>query len=182
MKTIDEAITIQINLIQKKITNKNFETLCEFNLTEIPKFEKKLEKLKKIKGIYLFEVYNADQIIFEDWLKDFSKIFSVFENKYSQNWTPKIIEKRTKKHIGKKMKWTPLYIGKSTNIENRIKEHIHFNIGKPPSALKLLDRGNLNTQKFRLKYIDFNFINNYAIIVSQIEKKLRDEINPIAGS
>ena len=82
----------------------------------------------------------------------------------------------------KKIKWIPLYIGKSSNIEDRIKQHIHNNIGKPPSALKLLDRGNLNSQKFRLKYIDFNFIINYAIMVSQIEKNLRDEINPIAGS
>src|SRR5690606_28362456 len=103
------------------------------------------------------------------------------ENKYLQKWTPNIVNKRTKKHIGKNTEWIPLYIGKSKNIADRIDKHINSTIGKPPSALKLKGRDNLNDQKFRIKYIDFNYIHNYEAIVAEIEKKLRDEINPISG-
>ncbi|QSS96646.1 hypothetical protein [Psychroflexus sp. ALD_RP9] len=181
MKKIDDIISVQLELIRKKITKENFELLCEFDLNELDELKEKSEKLKKIKGIYLFEIYNMNSIIFDEWIKDFTLKFRGIENKYLQKWTPNIVNLRTEKHLGKKAEWIPLYIGKSKNIANRIDKHINSTLGKPPSALKLMERGNLNNHKFRIKYIDFNYIKNYEAIVGEIEKKLRNEINPIAG-
>ena len=181
MKEIDDIFTVQLDLVRKKITKENFEILYDFNINQFDELKEKTKTLKKVKGIYLFEIYNKDSIVFDEWIKDFTIKFRGFESKYLQKWTPNIVEKRIREHKEKNTEWIPLYIGKSKNIADRIDKHINSTIGRPPSALKLKERGNLVDQQFRIKYIDFTYIVNYEAIVSEIEKKLRNEINPIAG-
>ena len=57
MKEIDNIISDQFDKVRKGITKENFQILCEFNLNEIQQLKDQTEKLKKIKGIYLFEIY-----------------------------------------------------------------------------------------------------------------------------
>tara|TARA_B100000949_G_C14223585_1_gene425666 strand:- start:455 stop:1009 length:555 start_codon:yes stop_codon:yes gene_type:complete len=183
MNNIDKIISEQFDLVKAKITKDNLTTLCEFDLNDLESLKEKTQVLRKIKGIYLFEIHNQESLLFDEWIEGFTNKFRGFENKYLQKWTPNIVGKRTKIHKNQSSssEWIPLYLGKSQNIADRIDKHLNSKLGYPPSALKLKHRGNLNDERFRIQYIDFSYIRNYEAIVGLIEKKLREEINPIAG-
>jgi len=183
MKEIDKIISEQFDLVKAKITKENLITLCEFDLNDLESVKEKTQVLRKVKGIYLFEIYKQESLLFDEWIEQFTIKFRGFENKYLQKWTPNIVGKSTKLHLNKNSsaEWIPLYIGKSQNIADRIDKHLTSKLGFPPSALKLNDRKNLNDEHFRIQYIDFSYLRNYEAIVGLIEKKLREEINPIAG-
>jgi hypothetical protein len=179
MIEIDNIISQQKQLIKDKISKNNFEILCEFSLEESDsELDEKFKSLKKVQGIYLFEIYKSELMEFGEWIFEIKKEF----RKHLKVWTPNIVEKRCKFHNASKEKWIPLYIGKSSNLYRRLlKEHINSQLGAPPSSLKLKRRQTLQSQKFRVKYISLDTITNYDLIAIILENKLRDEINPIAG-
>lgn len=181
MIEIDNIISEQLDLVRKKINKGHFETLCDFNLKELSVLKEKAEGLRGKKGIYLFEICNKDAVVFDEWISDFTPKFRGKENEYLHKWTPNIVKKRTSEHKGNIIRWIPFYLGKSKDIAKRLDTHINSRLGKPPQGLKLKERGNLDSQLFRVKYMDLDYIVNYDVIVVEIEKKLRDEINPIVG-
>jgi hypothetical protein len=179
LKKIDEEISKQLKLVKEKVSKNDFKKIIEFSLSNDNELGKIYKSYKKTEGIYLFEIKNPELIEFKDWINGFMPKFRGKDNKYLQKWTPNIVKIRVDKHSGK-MEWIPLYIGKSKKIGDRLNKHINSEIGKPPSALKLKQRNNLNNEIFRIKYIEVK-VTNYDVIVPEIEKYLRKEINPIAG-
>jgi hypothetical protein len=180
LSKIDIEITLQIQKLEKLFGEKDFIEFKEFRLNN--KEEINLNKLDKIKGIYLFEIKNSKSLFFQDWIIEFENNFKIPKHNFAQNWAPNINKTRLKKYSNENLNWFPLYLGKSKNIKKRIKEHLDSNIGKAPSALKLRQRFNISNELFRIKYIDFSAINNYNTICSIVEKQLQKKIKPIAGS
>jgi len=74
----------------------------------------------------------------------------------------------------------PIYIGKSEHVGDRIYQHLFKELKQSTSALKLMERKNLNKYTFRVSTIKVNVI-NYAEIVTRVEQELRNKINPVIG-
>ena len=165
MKNIDNEITAQLELLFELSKNFEFEEICEFSLEE-SNLKIPYDDLK-ISGLYLFEIKNSTNLEFNEWIKRFKITFRGTENEFLKKFTPNIIEKRIKKHP-QKMDWIPFYIGKSKNMTERIDKHINSTLGKPPFALKLKGRGNLNNELFRLKILNIE-VKNYDVIVPSLE-------------
>ena len=175
-KEFELLITKTENLFNKI----NFNKCIEFELSQ--DVEVDLSKLDKMKGIYLFEIKNTKSLQFIKWIEGFEKKFKLEKNKYQQNWTPTINKSRIKKYNDNNtQEWFPLYLGKSENMKKRIHQHLYSNIGKAPSALKLIDRGTMIEEIFRISYINLCGLENYSIISPIIEKHLMSKVNPLVG-
>ncbi len=186
MKNIDKEITNQLNLLEKISETLEFEEICEFSI------EKSHELIPyselKITGLYLFEIKNRDNENFKIWIEKFKPKFRGGEKKeFLHKFTPNIIEKRiieiVKHNIDQsnELTWIPFYIGKSKKISERIDKHINSTLGKPPFALKLRERQNLNEEIFRLKILEIKDVKNYDVIIPKLEKIYRNKFNPIVG-
>lgn len=147
----------------------------------------KIEENNTKKGIYLFEVYKTPDLPFNKWLKEFRIKFMGEDNYFRNLWTSNNTTKRYLKYEKKynDETWIPLYIGESKNMYNRIHQHIFAPLGKPPFALKLQERNvsrenTLRGEVFRIRYVALP-IKNYSVFAKYLEKKLRNEILPLAG-
>lgn len=73
-----------------------------------------------------------------------------------------------------------MYIGKSNNINGRVREHIHKRLDQHTFALKLNEREHAKKETFRLSIIQIP-TENYNMIMPVVESTLRKKINPIIG-
>lgn len=175
MVSIDEKISaIQLELYEYS-KNLKFEALCEFsmnNLDSIPWHEMNCQ------GLYLIEIKNDFKYdIFTDWANDFCKRWG--DERYVKRWVSNPKKMRLSKHQGLN-EWIPLYIGKSRKIKDRIHEHIHLKLEQPTTGLKLKVRDNMQNEIFRVSFINIP-TENYEWVMSNLERILRDRINPIIG-
>ena len=137
---------------------------------------------KKQKGVYLFELNLESELL--NGSKRFTKIKN-FANEWSKKnqnsfFSSSVIKKRLEAKVNFNEQWLPLYIGKSKDIDKRIKEHIHLSPNKNTYSMKLKHRTNLEGLEFRVSIIEIN-VENYDFIVPHIERILRDVYCPIIG-
>jgi hypothetical protein len=185
MEEIDIEVTKQLELLKKLSETFKFKEICQFsieNSNELIPYDE-----LKITGLYLFEIKNKENENFKTWIDKFKPKFRGGEKKlFLHKFTPNIIEKRVSKIIkedagqNKNMTWIPFYIGKSKKISERLDKHINSTLGKPPFALKLKGRNNLNDEVFKLKVLEIN-VDNYDVIVTKLERIFREKFDPIVG-
>ena len=176
LASIDKELTKQLNLAKSLFDESLLQKICHFKINDrvedIP-----WEKLS-YPGIYLIEVKNDKSFSsFKDWVTKFQKEWE--NDLYQEKFTPNLKKKRIDKHNILK-DWIPLYLGKSKNIYKRVHGHIHLNLENKTYALKLLSRKHLENHVFRLSAMEIKVV-NYDTIVPEVERKLRDIINPIIG-
>lgn len=83
--------------------------------------------------------------------------------------------------------WTPLYVGKSENLNKRV--HQHLNLDKTSTyALKLKRRASLNKiASYKVVYYSFEVSDNVLdksliqFVITNLESKIRNKIEPIIG-
>lgn len=176
IESIDNEINRQLELLKEEVKLIDLQEVCEFKLDEAA--EKIPWNDLVYKGIYLFEIKNDERFSdFNSWINDFKETWEGKDYKYK--FTPNTRKVRIKAHNELK-EWIPIYIGKSRNIGQRIREHIFKELHKSTFALKLMARSNLKGNTFRLKVLKVE-VKNYDSIVPKIEWQLRDRINPILG-
>lgn len=181
---IDKIITSQLKLIDDKLSKIEFEEICEFKLNDIKKDFYLFNKLD-YKGLYLFEIKRDTNQNPIDWLDSFTQKFRGREKEFLHKFTPNVVKKRKKEHTKSTNEWIPIYLGKSKNIKNRVREHIFLELAKYTFALKLKERkidgiSIFGDELFRLKTIKVDVV-NYDVIVTHLEKQLRKKLNPIVG-
>lgn len=171
---IDNEISKQLSLLEKEINTLEFKTYYEFTVLES---KNNFNKYKlNFQGIYFIEIEKkGNNITFSQWVDKFK---TEWENKSFFN-RPQIRQKSIN-NVKLTNNWIPLYIGKSQEIGNRLYKHLFLENKKSTYALKLYDKAFLKHEKIRIKAIEIN-VENYDQIVPFIERKLRDEINPIVG-
>lgn len=176
---INTQATILINLIRKELENVSFQEVCEFNLKD---WESKIKEDElKFGGIYLFEINKEySNISYQNWLEKFKEKWENDEIKKSaliyQNRFEILLYNEPED------KWLPFYIGKSENVFKRIKEHITKDKNSSTSALKLNSRKSVEASSFRLKVLRVEVDKeNYNLILTEIEKRLREKHNPLVG-
>ncbi|WP_338733458.1 hypothetical protein [Mangrovimonas cancribranchiae] len=176
----------------------NFETLWEKTEEELDKALPKIiheleqnakpiantsfENVKSLWGVYVFFIipnkkFNEKKLI-KDW-----------ENSNEGHIKfPKVCKSRFEKSIHSKTTHYTFYIGKSEQVGKRIKEHITHNKHASTYGLKLKDRHFTNTHKITYAYWQLpNTLqenNNKPIkqfIITQLERKLRNRLNPWIG-
>lgn len=86
---------------------------------------------------------------------------------------------RIKQHSELK-EWIPLYIGKSKNIGNRLREYRYLGRDNKTYALKLQSRDHLKDDRFRISTVRIDVI-NFDWIMPVAERYFRNERNPIIG-
>jgi len=129
-------------------------------------------------GIYLIEIktpHESYDIV--QWANEFRDLWEKPE--YKDKFVPNIKKKRLDFH-SELVEWFPIYIGKSSLIKRRIKEHLNLKLSKPTTALKLLERTNIYGTEFRISTMNIT-VKNYDLIVSEFENYFREKINPILG-
>lgn len=129
-------------------------------------------------GVYKIDIRRSgDHATFKDLAKWFCSEWVTDE--YERKHVPNPKKKRLNAHreLGD---WIPLYIGRSRDIAGRISGHIHLSLEQPTTALKLKARANMASQCFRLSTIHLA-VENYDLIMPQVERALRDRHNPILG-
>jgi len=176
IKTIDEEITKQLELIRVFTDELYFKEVCQFELNE--RLENIPWEILCHSGLYLIEVKNNDNFsIFEEWVNDFK--FRWEDKEYLRKFTPNFKLKRIKAH-NELREWIPLYIGKSKNIKSRLHGHIYKDLSKTTFAMKLLARENMKKEIFKISVITLD-LKNYDAIIPVIENNLRNRINPLIG-
>lgn len=175
---IDQEATSLINEIRAISAGLKFNSKFTFILDGAANYQQHLNQLN-FSGVYLIEIRNNLNLPFQDWYNVFQPLWS--DPQYIHRWVPNIKQVRVNVHLGDPpMPWIPIYIGKSQNIRGRINGHIDIPLEQPTTALKLRARLNLYGQEFRISTININ-VNNYDLIVSEVEKETRNRYSPILG-
>lgn len=173
---IDDVISTQLSALRAVLEPISFTEICQFELSTA-KDDIPLDDLI-YPGLYLFEIEVPDDITsYDQWVNEFVTMWR--ESSEILTSTPRPIQKRINAHKTL-TKWMPFYIGKRSNIKDRIRSHLW---GKPNSAtfaLKLGSRECFEGAKFRLSTIRLD-VTNYSTIVPVAENFYRDRINPIVG-
>jgi hypothetical protein len=176
-----EIINSKIKELNDELVNYasalEFETKCEFTLgnceTSIPWNE------IKGKGVYLIEIKNNKNFNnFKSWVENFRIEWEdpLYKSKFVSN-----LKKNRIRGQGEKFdEWIPLYIGKSSNISGRVREHIYKKLTQNTYALKLNEREHARKETFKLSIIRIE-TENYNMIMPVIENTLRKKLNPIIG-
>lgn len=135
-----------------------------------------LEIPKDTMGIYFFEIKKNDKSQnFNEWIDQFKEKWNI---DYVTNRP--IIRKKSLNNLSEHSdEWIPFYIGKSKNIQYRVKQHITLG-NTSTSALKLITMGNLNDETFRLSFLKIQ-TDHYDLVMPKIEEELRKKLNPIIG-
>jgi hypothetical protein len=131
-------------------------------------------------GIYRIDIHTgAAHTSFETWYEWFRREWVTEE--YERKHVPNPKKKRVVAHMTKPLpQWMPLYLGKSRDIAGRVLGHIDLKLNQPTTALKLKERRNMAGQRFRLSTLRIE-VENYDLIMPQVESALRDHCNPILG-
>lgn len=176
IETIDETLTEQLVLLEYQISKLKFTENFVFTLGH--NFDLNLLASLQYSGVYLIEIKtNPSFSTIKDWISDF--LIKWEDDKYIANFVPNSRISRVRGHSEYK-EWFPIYLGRAKKISDRIKMHIFKEMNKPTGALKLRERGNIHGCEFRISSIKVN-VRNYDLIVPQVEKYFRNEINPILG-
>jgi hypothetical protein len=176
LEQIDILFSDQLTELRKIIEEFSFTTRFEFRLEQNTDYNDLINTLN-YSAIYLIEMKTNNNQTFQDWFSNFQPLWEA--PIYKDKFVPNTKKKRVKKNIDL-LPWIPLYIGKSKNISQRIKEHIELKLDRPTNAMKLRERTNIYRQVYRVSTIEIN-VNNYDLIMPQFENILRDRINPILG-
>jgi hypothetical protein len=183
LKEFDEKISNYVKYIQATLNNIAFNP--EESITFINQIDfdgKDLFNNKNQKGLYLFELnLESEKLV---GMKNATKIsnFAKEWSKKGQNsfFSSSIIDKRLKLQLDFKEQWLPIYIGKSKDIDKRIKEHLSMKPDKHTYAMKLNHRKSMYDLEFRVSKIEID-VENYDFIVPHLERVLRDKYLPIIG-
>ena len=176
IENIDKVLTEQLVLLEKQISELRFTENFVFTLGD--NFDLNLLASLQYSGVYLVEIKtNPSFATIQDWITDF--LIKWEDDKYIANFVPNSRISRVRKHSEFKT-WFPIYLGRAKNISGRIKMHIFKEMNKPTGALKLRERVNIHGCEFRISTIKVN-VENYDLIVPQVERYFRNEINPILG-
>jgi hypothetical protein len=175
LEVVLEKLNTKIEKYAKAIDFEKYKEIVNFKLSELN--DDIIANLDcNEKGIYFFEIKKSDSIkTIEEWKKNFAEKWE----EESTCKSPKIISKRVRK-IKELEEWIPFYLGKSENIQKRIKEHLSLRADSTTYALKLSSRNNLSNETFRIKIfkIDTKY---YDLVMGKIEYILREKLNPIVG-
>ncbi|WP_026473104.1 hypothetical protein [Alkaliflexus imshenetskii] len=176
IETIDEILTEQLVLLEEQISKLKFVENFVFTLGY--DFDLNLLSSLQYSGVYLVEIKTIPSFTsIQDWMSDFLTKWE--DDKYIANFVPNSRISRVRKHSEYKT-WFPIYLGRAKNISDRIKMHVYKEMNKPTGALKLRERKNIHGYEFRISSIKVD-VKNYDLIVPQVEKYFRNEINPILG-
>jgi len=129
-------------------------------------------------GIYLIEAptegFSGDV---ETWIRDIRIEWEHID--YKQKYTANFKEKRIRKHPELKT-WMPMYLGKSKKVGKRVLEHINLELNKSTFAMKLKVRNDPRLLDWRLSVAKLD-VKHYAFIAENLERLLRDRLNPLIG-
>lgn len=151
----------------------NFNEICELA-------DERLISEQRYPGVYKIDMHSGnDHDSFSSWSTWFQGEWVTDE--YERMHVPNPKKKRLAAHMHKPLQeWVPIYIGKSKDIAGRVLGHIHLRLKQPTTGLKLRERHNMSSHRFRLSTLHLN-VANYDLIVPQLERAFRDIHNPILG-
>lgn len=179
IEEIDKGLSSMFVGLQKQIQALTFKEIFQGTAHE---FEGKLALTKEfeVKGIYQIEIKNTNQFSsFEDWVKHYQELWEEEEKKLNIQSTPNFVSYRIKAHK-ELLEWIPLYIGKSMNIGDRVRDHFLKQGNTDTYAMKLKARTKFSKEMFRVSIIKLD-VRQYETIVSIAENLLSDRINPLIG-
>lgn len=146
--------------------------------------------LPRCPGIYFFSmkipIIHQAYSLLDNNIQNFSQVWKEYDGK-SIIWTPGLKIKRCLYHLNENRDqdfyregWIPLYLGKSENIQNRVRQHFEQNPMQHTFGMKLGARKNMEGISIKIQLIPFNFSNSKTIL-PYIETKIRNRLNPIIG-
>lgn len=184
IKNFDNKIKEEFESLSVQIDNDlefDFSQSKEFVLSE--KLDTSIfDDIPNEKGVYLFEAkldskIKGDKLVTK--VNNFAKKYSLYKNRHV--YSSKVIKTRLKEKVkNQKDEWLPIYIGKNRNVCQRIKQHIDLSTKSRTYAMKLKSRKELHGLSFRISSIIIS-VENYDLLMSFVEKKLRDKYKPIIG-
>ncbi len=170
--TIDRALSPLFAELVSAAQDLAFVFICDLS-------DSKTIAAQTYKGVYLIEVHTASSHTdFDQWALEFRAEWDLPE--YHRKFTCTTKDKRIQRHGGTLKEWIPLYIGKSKNVADRVKQHLILDMEARTFALKIRARPNMAARQFRLSTLKLD-VNNYDLIAPVLEKTLRDRENPIIG-
>lgn len=168
---IDQALSGLFQDLPRLAGTLAFQEVCELG-------DEHTVSLQKYQGIYRIDIRaSGNHSTFRSWAAWF--VSEWVRPEYERKFVPNPKKKRLAAH-SEIMEWVPLYLGKSKDIAHRVWEHMHLRLDQPTTAMKLKQRVNMASQRFRLSTIRVD-VKNYDLIMPQLERALRDEHNPILG-
>ena len=176
IEQIDKTFNEQTSLLHNEIQKLQFEENFSFELGD--NFDNSLFNTLPSMGVYLIEIkISNSELSIQDWIGSFKNKWE--HSDFVARFVPNTRIGRIRKHQ-EATKWLPIYIGKSRNIQSRLKEHIYKKMKENSGGLKLIERKNIYGEIFRVSSISIN-VNNYDLIIPQIERYFREKYNPILG-
>ena len=131
-------------------------------------------------GFYVFSIRLANSDPHRNSIDQFMKDWRAKPDPNFQHW-PAIVKKRITKYDAL-TDWVPLYLGKSENTHKRIEDHIRLPGSSKTFALKLMARRKtLRDYSFMVKQITFEKFDGMQILLTNIERYLREKVVPIVG-
>lgn len=176
IELIDKVFKEQTILLHNEIQTLQFNENFSFELGN--SFDNSLFNFLPLMGVYLIEIkIDNSELSIQDWISTFKSKWE--HTDFINRFVPNTRIGRIRKHQ-EMTEWLPLYIGKSRNIQSRLKEHIYKKMEVNSGGLKLIERKNIYGEVFRISSIEIN-VNNYDLIIPQIERYFREKYNPILG-
>ena len=157
----------------KKILSKRFIYVNkDFDLDLVPKNP----------GIYYFEASFRNFLYDEDM--KFVDAFSNLWDETSENINVSALNKKRIKNYDSRIQsneWVPFYLGKEQNLNSRLEQHIFSPTNNSTYALRLVDRGLIDTIDFRVTFVPINLYGPQYRNMQDLESGLRKLILPIVG-
>lgn len=170
---ITDAKTIENLEVKIKSTAKPFDINCEINDLGLSE----LSGVYYIEALFPFKTAKALDDFGGQWGKGRSKNeLSVGISRYYKS--------RAQKHTKavKKNEYIPFYLGKATNIKQRVIEHLCGSSDSNTYSLKLKSRPEIiKDLEFKISYIALNINADAYFGVELLERELRKVLNPIIG-
>ena len=78
--------------------------------------------------------------------------------------------------------WTSLYLGKSENVQRRVRDHVTLGADKRTFGLKLHARKEKMAQhRFRVTYLCFDGFDGQQFVLTTLQREIRKRLHPIVG-
>lgn len=168
---LDTALTSLFAGVSALAQELEFTVVCELT-------DEGTVAAQKYPGLYRIDILVQERhSTLDDWATWFKNEW--VKPEYERKHVPNPKKKRLAAHSALS-EWMPLYLGKSKHVAGRVWEHLYLGLEQPTTALKLKARTNLLDQRFRLSTIKVE-VENYDLIMPQLESALRDKYNPILG-
>lgn len=182
-QTLDNSINTALEIFDRELSTLSFDSskTVSFMLTENLNSDF-LSTECCGSGVYFFELRLPNDYRFG---KKTTTILQNIKKQWKHHsvkgmWSPGIKDTRVNAHKNFLGEWIPFYIGKSRNLDKRIREHIFQDREKTTFGMKLKARKNLYGLEFRVNYIKID-VKNYDMIVPYVESTFRNKYNPIVG-